>query len=284
MTNPFFETWDTPFGAPPFEAIKTEHFAPAYTQALEAHRKEVAAIAADPAAPSFDNTIAALERAGKALRRVDMVFSQLAGAATNDALQAIERDMAPIVARHWNDIFLNAPLFRRIDALYQKRGTLGLDPEAKRVLERYHLDFVRAGANLSDAQRARFAEIVERLAVLGTQFGQNVLGDEQDVVWQVWDIHPTEVARRLRTLSTANGTDITPDTSESAGALSATTRMAVSGELVGGWLCFESDREKRRLWPIPSGWEFLSDSELTNLCASASHAPERKPRVKQSPS
>jgi peptidyl-dipeptidase Dcp len=183
MSNPFFETWDTPFGAPPFDAIKTEHFAPAYKQALEGHRKEVAAIASDASPATFDNTIAALERAGKPLRRVDMVFSQLAGANTNDALQAIERDMAPIVARHWNDIFLNAPLFARIDALYRKRDTLGLEPEAKRVLERYHLDFVRAGANLSDTQRARFAEIVERLAVLGTQFGQNVLGDEQDVVF-----------------------------------------------------------------------------------------------------
>lgn len=183
MSNPFFETWDTPFGAPPFDAIKTEHFAPAYKQALEQHRKEVAAIASDPAPATFGNTIAALERSGKALRRVDMVFSQLAGADTNDALQAIERDMAPVVARHWNDIFLNAPLFGRIDALYRKRDALGLDPEAMRVLERYHLDFVRAGANLSEAQRARFAEIVERLAVLGTQFGQNILGDEQEVVF-----------------------------------------------------------------------------------------------------
>lgn len=183
MTNPFFETWDTPFGAPPFDTIKTEHFAPAYKQALEKHRKEIAAIASDASPATFDNTIAALERAGKPLRRVDMVFSQLAGAHTNDELQAIERDMAPVVARHWNDIFLNAPLFARIDALYRKRDTLGLDPEAKRVLERYHLDFVRAGANLSEAQRARFAEIVERLAVLGTHFGQNVLGDEQDVVF-----------------------------------------------------------------------------------------------------
>src|SRR5690349_6117122 len=107
--------------------------------------------------------------------------------------------------------------------------------------------------------------------------------DEQDVVWQVWDIHPTEVARRLRTHTTTQGADIASDTSESLGALSAMTRMAVSGELVGGWLCFESDREKRRLWPIPSGWELLSDAELTTLCSTASHAPERKPRVNKSP-
>ena len=183
MTNPFFETWDTPFGVPPFDAIRDEHFAPAYKQALAEHDREIAAIAGSAEAPSFDNTIAALELAGRTLRRVDMVFSQLASANTNPVLQGIERDMAPIVARHWNDIFLNARLFGRIDTLYQQRDTLGLDAESRRVLERYHLDFVRAGARLTDAQRARFAEIVERLAVLATDFAQNVLGDEQDVVF-----------------------------------------------------------------------------------------------------
>lgn len=183
MTNPFFEDWATPFGAPPFDAISSEHFRPAYTEALARHQQEVAAIAAQPDAPSFDNTIAALERSGTLLKRVDMVFSQLASAETNDALQAIERELSPLVARHWNSIFLNAPLFARVDALHQKQATLGLDPEALRVLERYHLDFVRAGANLSPEQRVRFAQIVERLAVLGTAFGQNVLKDEQSTVF-----------------------------------------------------------------------------------------------------
>src|SRR6478672_3450412 len=100
MTNPFFDTWDTPFGTPPFEAIRDEHFAPAYTQALAEHDTEIVAIAGNPEAPSFDNSIAALELAGKTLRRIDMVFSQLAGANTNPTLQAVERDLAPIVARH----------------------------------------------------------------------------------------------------------------------------------------------------------------------------------------
>src|SRR3954470_19061224 len=183
MTNPFFDTWNTPFGVPPFDAIRDEHFAPAYKQALAEHDKEIGAIAGNAETPSFGNTIAALELAGKTLRRVDMVFSQLAGANTNLTLQAVERDLAPIVARHWNDIYLNANLFARIDQLYRQRDSLGLDAESKRVLERYHLDFVRAGAQLTDTQRARFAEIVERLAVLATDFAQNVLGDEQDVVF-----------------------------------------------------------------------------------------------------
>ena len=112
-----------------------------------------------------------------------MVFSQLAGANTTPELQAIERDMAPVVTRHWNEIFLNAALFGRVDQLYRNRSSLGLDAESLRVLERYHLDFVRAGAQLTDAQRARYAEITERLSVLATEFAQNVLGDEQEAVF-----------------------------------------------------------------------------------------------------
>lgn len=183
MTNPFFEEWATPFGVPPFAEIKTEHFKPAYEAALKAHEAEIAAIVCDASEPSFENTIAALERSGKQLDRVELVFSQLASANTNETLQGIERDLAQPVARHWNAIFLNPALFARIDALFQKRGELGLDAEALRVLERYHLDFVRSGARLSLADRERFAGIVERLAVLGTEFGQNVLADEQNTVF-----------------------------------------------------------------------------------------------------
>ena len=185
MTNPFFTAWTTPFGAPPFDAIATADFKPAYRMALEAHQAEVAAIAEQAEAPDFDNTIAALERSGVALRRVDMVFGQLSSANTDEALQAVEREMAPLVARHWNAIFLNPKLFARIDALYRQRGTLGLDSEQQRVLERYHLDFVRSGAALSADERQRYAAITERLAVLGTEFGQNVLNDEQQSVFAI---------------------------------------------------------------------------------------------------
>ncbi|MET3900060.1 peptidyl-dipeptidase Dcp [Devosia sp. UYZn731] len=183
MNNPLLAAWTTPFGAPPFAEIATEHFEPAYLAALDAHRQDIAAITASPAPPDFDNTIAALERSGSLLKRVDMVFSQLASANTNEALQAVERRISPLLARHWNAIYLDAALFARVDALYRTRATLGLDPEALRVLERYHLDFVRAGANLTEGDRARFGEIVERLAVLGTQFGQNVLADEQNTIF-----------------------------------------------------------------------------------------------------
>ncbi len=182
MPNPFLETWPAPFGAPPFDRIKSEHFAPAYAAALDEHAREIDAIAGNAAAPSFANTIVALEASGRALTRVELVFHNLAASHTNDALQAIEREMAPKLARHANSIHLNAALFARIDALYRARATLGLDSEELRVLERYHLDFVRAGAQLDQAQKTRYAALTERLASLGTEFGQNVLADEQETV------------------------------------------------------------------------------------------------------
>ncbi len=180
--NPFFETWTAPFAAPPFDRIAPEHFKPAYDHALAEHDREIAQIAGNPEAPSFENTIAALEDTGRALARVELVLFNLSSSHTNDALQEIERDMSPVIAKHWNAVYLNAALFRRIDALYQARAGLGLDAESLRVLERHHLDFVRAGARLEGDARTRLAAITERLATLGTSFSQNVLADEQDYV------------------------------------------------------------------------------------------------------
>jgi len=178
-SNPFFESWTGPFGMPPFERIRPEHFMPAYDRAFAEHAAEIAAIADDPSEPTFANTIEAMELAGRPLDRVASVFHILAGANTNDALQAIERELSPRQARHWNGIVLNEPLFRRIDDLWQRRGTLGLDAEQARVLERYHVWFRRAGAALDATAKKRLAEISERLATLGTAFSQNVLADEQ---------------------------------------------------------------------------------------------------------
>ena len=180
--NPFFETWDAPFGAPPFARIRPEHFRPAYERALADHAREIADVAEDAQAPSFANTIVALEKSGRLLSRVELVFSNLASSHTNDELEAIELEMAPVLARHWNAIYLNAALFRRIDDLYARRDALGLDAQELRVLERYHLDFLRAGARLEGEERARLAQIGERLATLATEFAQNVLADEQDAI------------------------------------------------------------------------------------------------------
>jgi peptidyl-dipeptidase Dcp len=180
--NPFFAAWTTPEAVPPFDRIKPEHFREAYERALAGHGAEIAAIAADPAPPSFANTIAALEGSGRALTRVGNVFHVLAGAHSNDALLAIEREIAPRMASHFNKIHTNEALFRRIDALAQATDPPALTAEQKRVLERYHITFRRAGAGLDAAAKSRLAEIIARLAALGTAFGQNVLADEQSYV------------------------------------------------------------------------------------------------------
>jgi peptidyl-dipeptidase Dcp len=177
--NPLLEDWTAAGGVPPFSRIRAEHFLPAYAQGLAEHAAEIAAIAAEPEPPTFANTIAALELSGRRLERIDNVFSLLAGARTDDALMEIERAIAPRIARHWNQIHTNAALFRRIDAAMRAAASLGLDAEQARVLERYHTNFRRSGAALDDTAKRQLAEIMERLAALGTAFSQNVLADEQ---------------------------------------------------------------------------------------------------------
>ena len=171
--NPFFETWTGPFGVPPFARLRPEHFAPAYERAFAEHLAEIEAIAADPAPPTFENTIAALENSGRALQRVDDTFGHLTGADSNDALLEIEREMSPRVAAHWAKVRMNEAVFARIDALFQKRHGLSLSAEQARVLERYHTGRRRSGAALDPASRQRLAEITERLVALGTAFSQN---------------------------------------------------------------------------------------------------------------
>jgi peptidyl-dipeptidase Dcp len=175
--NPLLAAWDTPHAAPPFAAIRPEHFGPAFAAAFAAHRGEIAAIAAAPAAPTFANTIAALERAGRTLARVSAAFFALVGAHSDEAILALERDIVPRLAAHWDAIHMNQALFGRIAAV--KAEPAGLNAEEARVLERYFTTFRRAGAGLDDAARGRLAEIGERIAALGTQFSQRVLADEQ---------------------------------------------------------------------------------------------------------
>ena len=177
--NALAEDSDHPFGVPAFGRIKPDDFPGAFARAFAAHRAEVAAIAANAAAPTFANTIAALEASGAALTRTVNVFNLLADAHTNDAIQAIEREVAPLKAKHWDSILMDATLFGRVDCLYRMRDRLELSAEQQRVLERYYVKFIRAGAALDAAAKARLADVNERLATLGTTFSQNVLADEQ---------------------------------------------------------------------------------------------------------
>ncbi len=178
MTNPLLAPWTGPYGLPPFAAIRAEHFAPAFAQAMREHLSEIDAIGNASAAPSFANTVAALDSAGRRFERIGALFHNLTSSETSPALQAAEREMAPVLAAHDSRVYTHAALFARIDALHAERDSLDLDDEQARVLERYHLDFVRAGAKLAPPQRARYAEVMQRLAELTTRFGQNVLADE----------------------------------------------------------------------------------------------------------
>ena len=176
--NPLLQSWDTPFGIPPFGRVRPEDFVPALEAAMQAHRNEIDAIATNSDAPTFANTVAAFDRAGRTLVSVELLFHNLCSSETSPALQAAEREMAPRLAAHHNAILLNATLFSRIDRLHTDRASLSLRAEELRLLERIHLDFTLAGARLSAAAKKRLEEIVERLAALTTQFSQNVLADE----------------------------------------------------------------------------------------------------------
>src|SRR5262249_35574923 len=180
--NPLLAPWAGPFQAPPFERIKPNHFVEAFETAFSVAQAEIHAIAANPEPPSVENTIVALERSGRLLTRISSVFFNLATAATNDAIQAIEREVAPKLARHRSALYLNEALFRRVDALHKRREELGLEAEQAQLLHRYHVGFSRNGGGLADGPKARLAEVAERLAGLGTNFSQNVLADEKDYV------------------------------------------------------------------------------------------------------
>jgi peptidyl-dipeptidase Dcp len=180
VTNPLLAAWTAPYGLPPFAAIRPEHFVPAFDQALREHVAEIRAIADATKPPNFENTLAAFDRSGRALTRIEKVFFNLTASDTSPALQAVEREMSPRLAAHHSAIYLDAALFARIDDLHRRRGELALNAEQERLLQRVLLDFERAGARLTASAKVRHATIVELLATLSTRFGQNVLADEAD--------------------------------------------------------------------------------------------------------
>ncbi|CAN5306730.1 dipeptidyl carboxypeptidase II [soil metagenome] len=176
--NPLLGEWTLDLGFPPFARLGTDEFAPAIASAQSEQIAEIDAIVADPAAPTFENTIAAIDRSGHRLNVVDLLLDALCSSATSPELQALELALAPKFAAHANAIYLNAGLFARIEAVYGSADRSGLSAERLRLLDRIRLDFVRAGAKLAPAERQRYAAIRERLASLTTRFGQNVLADE----------------------------------------------------------------------------------------------------------
>ncbi|NNN04890.1 MAG: M3 family metallopeptidase [Elusimicrobia bacterium] len=178
--NPLFEKSPLPYQLPQFGKIKDSDFKPAFEAGMAQQLKEVDAIAKNPAAPTFDNTIVALEKTGELLTRTSKTFFNLNSSNTNDERQKIEAEMSPRLAAHSDAIFMNPELFARVDQLYRKRDLLGLDSDGVQLLSRYHLLFLRAGAKLSDADKTRLKEINAQISSLTTQFSQQLLKAAKD--------------------------------------------------------------------------------------------------------
>ncbi|MGZ5199615.1 MAG: dipeptidyl carboxypeptidase II, partial [Telluria sp.] len=174
-SNPFAKQSTLPLHYPAFDKIKNEDYAPAFKEGMRIQAAEIEAIANNKAAPTFENTIVAMERSGALLNRVQTVFFNLVGCNTNEAMNTLDKELAPQLAAHSDAIRLNGKLWHRIDTLYARRDKLHLDPESKYLLDRYHTDFVRAGAQLSDADKAKLKAYNGEIAALQTQFSQNVL-------------------------------------------------------------------------------------------------------------
>ena len=175
VDNPFFAEWDTPFGVPPFEQIKPEHYKPAFMQGMEEQKVEIETIVNNTEDATFENTIVALDQSGALLNKVSYVFFGQTNANTNDELQAINAEISPLLTQHGDDISMNPALFARVKAVYENKDNAGLDKEQMKLLEETYKDFVRGGANLDSVSQAKLRELNTEISSLQTTFGQNML-------------------------------------------------------------------------------------------------------------
>ena len=175
--NPFFTTYKNKYGAPPFDKIKSEHYMPAFKEGIKQQQAEIDAIAESKDAPTFANTIEALDYSGDLLNRVSAVFFNLYSAETNDDMEKIANEVSPMLSEHNDNLYLNEKLFERVKVLFDSRATLGLTPEQNRLLEKYHRDFIRSGAALTAEQKEKLRSINKELGLAELAFGQNVLAE-----------------------------------------------------------------------------------------------------------
>lgn len=174
-SNPFYTEYDTPFGTPPFSEIKIEHYLPAFKDGMQQEQQDIAAIVDNTEKPTFENTIDALEQTGELLEKVSNVFYNMTSALTNDELQAIAKELSPLLSKHRDDIRLNEKLFQKVKTVYEKKKDLQLSEEQKTVLEKYYKQFVRGGANLDEDKKQQLREINKELSLLSLEFGENIL-------------------------------------------------------------------------------------------------------------
>lgn len=178
--NPFFSEYTTPYGVPPFDQIQVAHYKPAFERAMEEHKNEIDAIINNPEAPTFENTIVALDQSGELLDKVMYAFGGQASVNTTEEIQALEQEIYPLLSKHSDDISLNPKLFARVKTVYDNQGQMNLDKEQKKLLELTYKGFVRSGANLSEEDQDKLRELNERISVLELTFGQNVLRETND--------------------------------------------------------------------------------------------------------
>lgn len=220
VQNPFFQQWNTPFGAPPFDQIETKHFLPAFEKAIAEHKKEIAAIVNNEQPADFDNTIASMELAGALLSRVSGVFFNLTSTESSDEMQALQRKVSPLLTRHYNEISMNENLYKRVSTVHNNRNSSDLrseqiraaklNAEQTRLVERIHRDFIHAGANLTPEQRTELATINERISALTTEFGQNALNDSRafKLVLEESDLAGLSTAQRNAAAAAAKANDM----------------------------------------------------------------------------
>ena len=220
IENPFFQQWNTPFGAPPFDQIETKHFLPAFEKAIAEHKKEIAAIVNNEQPADFDNTIASMELAGALLSRVSGVFFNLTSTESSDEMQALQRKVSPLLTRHYNEISMNENLYKRVSTVHNNRNSSDLrseqiraaelNAEQIRLVERIHRSFVHAGANLTPEQRTELATINERISALTTEFGQNSLNDSRafKLVLEESDLAGLSTAQRNAAAAAAKANDL----------------------------------------------------------------------------
>ncbi|MDI1305596.1 MAG: M3 family metallopeptidase [bacterium] len=204
--NPFFQPYNTPYNVPPFDTIKNEHFKPAILEGIKIHQAQIDQIADNTDVPTFENTILAMENAGEFLLNVNMVFSNLNGANTNDDLQNIAKELAPNLAAHNDNIYLNEKLFSKVKSLWNEKEKLNLNIEQAKVLDNLYKAFVRSGANLADSEKERLRKINEELSLTCLKYGQNVLAETNTYKLVIEDINDLSgLPQELITAAFADG-------------------------------------------------------------------------------
>jgi len=210
--NPFAVRSALEYGLPPFDLIREDHYRPAFEEGMAEQRRELEAIVTDPAAPSLENTLGAMEKSGVLLSRVSQVFFNLIGSSVTDGLRAVEAEVVPLLAAHRDALLMDQRLFSRVSALFDQRDDLGLDAEDRRLLERYHLDLTRAGAALAEPQQVRLREINQELSTLGTRFRNDLQADTNDLAIHVKTVDeltglPEEAIAAAAAAANARGLD-----------------------------------------------------------------------------